>query len=750
MEVEDENGNKVIADMRVFKYYAPLRGFLEENLEYGANPEEELRVRTGSGLNVRGREDRQAMGRKSRASDIVAHAILQNSEAVIRAAKNRVGNSLIKLVEENPKQAEEFGVKILKKAPTRAIINKNGVIQTMVDPMFKQRPDILIVKAMPDVAKGLKGGEQVIIEVSNEALQKALISKKVAGSAMAEKILSTAQWVNRMVAMVNTGINPEFMLTNFPRDLQTALVNIEQYKTPGIRKKIMKDVMPAMRGAWNVIRNPDAKGFWEDAFRDFKQQGGMTSGIAGVRGIEERIRTIGNMVKDPSGSYQGRAVQAGKNLVGFLEDMNSAVENAIRLSVYKNLSDNGFTKQRAAQASKNLTVNFDKRGEYGSTFNALYLFFNASVQGTLAMGIAAARSPRVRKIIGGIIILGLVQDIINSMLSPEDKDGKNIYDKIPDYKLRTNLIIMEPFGITERGYLSIPLPYGYNAFFNMGRSLSRKLRGEYSTTETTNNIVGTFVDAFNPIGGTENLLNAISPTVVDPVVSLYLNQDFTGRKIYPEAFPGAVPKSDSNTYWTSTSPIFKSLTQFLNSATGGSEYVPGMIDLSPDVIQYLFEYATGGAGAFALRTLDTPANVIIPALKGDFDEIELNNVPVFRKLFGNVSDRVITEGYMQNANYLLARGKELDAAIKSGDVERIKETRERYKNEIRVYPRVKSLVNRRNKIASDLRKLRENPRIPEEQKRNRIDQMQKQIVQITAEVNKIYEEVAGDKFPGIL
>lgn len=749
MEVIDENGNKVIADMRVFKYYAPLRGFLEENLEYGVNPEEELRARVGSGLNVRGREDKQAMGRKSRASDIVAHAILQNSEAVIRGAKNRVGNSLVKLVETNPKQAEEFGVKLLKKAPTKAVINKNGVIQTIVDPMFKMRPDILIVKAMPDAAKGLKGGEQVVLEISNEALQKALIAKKVVGSAMAEKILSAAQWVNRAVAMVNTGLNPEFMLTNFPRDLQTALVNIEQYQTPGIRKKIMKDVMPAMKGAWNVMRDPDAKGFWEDAFREFKQQGGMTSGMAGIRGIEERINNIGQMMKDPSGSYQGRAIEAGKSIVGFLEDMNGAVENAIRLSVYKNLADNGFTKQRAAQASKNLTVNFDKRGEYGSVFNALYLFFNASVQGTLAMGIAAARSPRVRKIISGIIVLGIMQDVINSILSPEDDDNKNVYDKIPDYKLRTNLIIMEPFGITERGFLSIPLPYGYNAFFNMGRSLSRRLRGEYSTMEATNNIMGTFVDAFNPIGGTENLLNAMSPTIIDPLVSLYLNQDFTGRKIYPEPFPGATPKSDSNTYWTTTSPLFKSLTQFLNSATGGSEYVPGMIDLSPDVIQYLFEYATGGAGAFALRTIDTPANVIIPLLRGDLDEIEMNNVPVFRKLVGNVSDRVITEGYMQNANYLLSRGKELEAAVQSGDAARVKETREKYKEEIRVYPQVKSLVNRRNKIASDLRKLRENPRIPEDQKRVRVDQMQKQIVEITSQVNSIYEKIADKKSIGV-
>lgn len=750
MEVEDEDGNKVVVDMTVYDHYAPLRGFAEENPDSGLTPEEEMRARVGTGLNVRGREDKQAMGRKSRASDIIAHAITQNTEAVIRGGKNRVGNSLIKLVETNPQQAEEFGIKILKKAPTKAIINKNGVIQTMVDLRYQNRPDILIVKAMPDVAKGLKGGEQVIFEVSNEALQKAIVAKKVAGPAMAEKLLTMAQGVNRWIALVNTGINPEFMLTNFPRDLQTALINIEQYKSPGIRKKIMKDVMPAMRGAWNVIRNPEAKGKWEDIFREFKQNGGMTAGISGINGVQERIQEIGKLMKEPTGSYAERAKLAGGKAIDMLLDMNSAVENAIRVSVYKNLADNGFTQQRAAQAAKNLTVNFDKRGEYGPTLNALYLFFNASVQGSFAIAMAAARSPRVRKILGGIVVLGLMQDIINSLLSPDDEDGKSVYDKIPDYKLRSNIIIMDPFGITgDRGYISIPMPYGYNAVFNFGRTLGRKLRGEYSTLEATNNIVGTFVDAFNPIGGTENLLNAISPTVVDPVVSLYLNEDFTGRKIYPEAFPGAVPKADSNTFWTTTSPSFKSLAQFLNSATGGSEYVPGAVDISPDVMEYWYDYFLGGAGAFVRRTWDTATSTIPSALRGDLEEVEINNIPILRKVVGNVSDRVITEGYMANANYLLARGKELDSAIKSGDPVRIKETREKYKEELRVYPRVKSLVNRRNKIASDLRKVRENPRIPQEQKRVRIQQMQRQIVDITVEVNKIYEKVNAGKFPDI-
>lgn len=745
MDVVDEDGNTVKADLTEYEFYVPLRGFADEDPDYGESKFASARV--GRGFNIGGREDKQALGRKSEAGDIIAHAVLQNTEAIIRAGKNRVGNSLIMLVQANPDRAKEFGIKILKKAPTKQILNKDGVIQTIVDPNYKMRDDILVVKAMPGIA-GYKPSEQVIFEIENEGLAKAL-NGQVNGAESLNKVLAFSQGLNRWIALVNTGVNPEFMIMNFARDLEAALINAGQYDVPGFQKKVGKDVLKALRGAYAVIKDPNAKGYWQDAFRDFQENGGMTAGMVGVRGIEKRIEAIGQLLKEPTGSYRERAYNGAKSVVDFILDLNTAVENGIRLSTYQNLVEAGFTKERAAQAARNLTVNFDRKGEYGPLLNALYLFFNASIQGTLAIGIAAARSKKVQRMLGGVIILGMMQDLINAMLSPEDDDGISLYDKIPEYKLRTNIILMDPFGITDRGYLSIPMPYGYNAFHNFGRSLARKTRGSYSTLDATNSIVGTFMDAFNPIGGTENLLNAIAPTAVDPLAALYMNQDFTGKKIYPGDFPGATPKANSHTYWSTTNPIFKSTAQFLNSATGGGEYVQGSIDIKPDIIEYLYNYFTGGAGAFVTRTYDTAVNTIPTLLRGDLEEVELNNVPVLRRVFGNVSEKVMTEGYMDNANYLLSRGKELEAAIKSGDSERIKEVREKYKDEIRIYPRVKALVNRRNKIASDLRKLEENPRIPEEQKKPRIDQMKKQITQIRAEVNKIYEQVAGDKFPSI-
>ena len=61
--------------------------------------------------------------------------------------------------------------------------------------------------------------------------------------------------------------------------------------------------------------------------------------------------------------------------------INEAFENAIRLSAYIESRKVGATKQRAAQLSKSVTINFNKSGELGATLNSMFLFFNASIQG---------------------------------------------------------------------------------------------------------------------------------------------------------------------------------------------------------------------------------------------------------------------------------------------------------------------------------------------------------------------------------
>ena len=739
MTVEKEDGT--VVTLRPFKKYVPLRGFADESAAEG-EIEEELRARVGQGLKIKGREDMRALGRTSEATDILPHLFLQNQEAVVRSEKNKVGLSFLELIETNPDLMKQYGVEIIEpgKKPMRKVVSSKGVIKSMVDPMYKNRDDVFVVK---------REGVEVPISIDNRMLQKALITNKSADPATNSRFVKFLGIANRWLAAMNTVYNPEFALVNFPRDIQQALLNVSQYEVDGIKRKILKDALPAATNVFKILRNPDAQNDWSRWYKEFREDGGNTSGFYGAFSIDEQIRKIDRMAADQSGSATGRAKAAFESVKKLLEDYNGAFENAVRLSVYKNMVEAGASRQKAAFIAKNITVNFDQRGEFGPVMNSLYLFYNASVQGTMTLLTAAARSKKVQRALGGLVAFGMLQDFINSLMSEKGEDGEPLYDKIPDYKLENNIVIMDPFGYTKKGYIALPLAYGANAFVNLGRAMARNMRGGYTTSQAATSMVTTFIDAFNPVGGTESFLNFVVPTALDPVVALSMNLDYSGRRIYPDAFPGSVPKANSQVYFSSTSPTAVSIAKYLNEWTGGSEYIPGYISIKPDAMEYVYDYILGATGATARRLADSAMNDVPKLLAGDLENIEMNNVFLLRKLYGNVSERMSFEDYFDKVNHVLTRGEELKFAIKEGDPARVREVRKKYADELAIYPAIKALANRRNKLAAELRKLRENEKIPTEQKRRRQDVLQKQIEDITNRVDKLYGKKIGDKYPGL-
>jgi hypothetical protein len=712
-----------------YKDYVPLRGFADEAVEGGS----ELYANTGKGLKIRGKEDKSALGRTSKAGDIITHVMLQHTEAVIRSEKNKVGRAFHDLIKQNmflPKSGfdvrRDYGIEILKSAPMRMTLNRHGVLQFVPDAMYKSRDDVFVFKM---------DGKEVAIKIGDPALRKALIAKPFSGPESVGKLIRLFSKMNRFLAAVNTSYNPEFMLTNLPRDLEQALISIGQYDVKGIEAKVFKNVRKALTGSLRVIRDQNAKGEWEDVFRDFAANGGMTSGIAGIRDFDTRFKKIQDLVKDDPKTAQARSLEAIKYVFKGLEDLNSAFENSIRVSVYKSLLDAGLSKARAAQAAKNLTVNFDKKGEYGQYINSFYLFFNASAQGMLSMGNALARSKKVRQRAVGLLVLGMTQDALNSLFGEEDSDGEKFYDKIPAYKLERNIILMMP---GTKDYIAIPLPPGFSFFYNTGRLFTRRLRFKDSTTDTAKGLISNFVDNANPLGGTETLLNFLAPTSLDPLVSLTANIDFTGKKIAPENFPGATPRPNSQIHWSSTNPVYTTISDWMSKLTGGTDYVPGLVEVKPDQIEYLADFLGGGVAAFAKRTIDMSTRELPKLLRGDLENMDINNVPVVRRLVGNVSERVQTEDYMDKVNHVLQRGMELDAARKEGDLASVKRAQENYAGELKIYHQVKQLNNKRSRLASDLRKLRNNPKISPEQLLLRTQQIQKQMNSVMDQVNTLY------------
>jgi len=309
-----------------------------------------------------------------------------------------------------------------------------------------------------------------------------------------------------------------------------------------------------------------------------------------------------------------------------IESLNGGVENALRLAAYKNAREGGMSKPQAASLAKNLTVNFNRRGQMSPAINAAYLFFNASVQGTARM-MLAMKSPRVRKMLAGVAVAGFMMEMLNSFVSEKDEDGESFYDKIPAFEKSRNFIIMMPGGST---YVKFPMPYGYNIFSEAGRSLAEiARRGGDRWQESAGNFISAAADAFNPVGGTNSLLNFLAPTIADPIVDLVQNKDFAGRPIQPDQDSHNPPKPPHLNYFNSVNPNWKAVTDTLAGMTGGDDVRPGAIDVSPEVLEYLSNTLFGASGSFVDR-----AGGLAAKLATDPGSVTANDFPLARKVVG--------------------------------------------------------------------------------------------------------------------
>jgi len=582
-----------------YKHYVPLKGT-------GEKPQPKRK--RDKGFDVRDKGVERAYGRKSQAEDPLTHSIAQYEDALIKARKNEVGQRFLNLVEEN--QDEKLWT--INETRSKPKINKQGEVE------YKPAPH-----ESENTFHVYRDGKRYSIDIKDDLLAK---SMKNLGSEKIGSLTKGLAAVNRYLAAINTSYNPEFVISNFNRDLQTAGINLAGEQSSKLAKDVMKDIPKAMRGAYRGYRGKSKKGEWGDWYEEYRKSGGSI-GFFGLKDVESRAKDIRKTLGEAKGGATANTKKAARKVGKLIEDANAAVENATRLAAYKNAREHGLSKDQAASLAKNLTVNFNRKGELGTIANALYLFYNAGMQGS-ARVLQALKSPRTRKLGTGIASAAFGLTEMNRRLAGEDEDGKNYYDKIPDWTKERNIVIMRPG--TDGKYVKIPLPYGYNVFHVLGEQANSALHNGEPMKGAVNT-VRAMVNAFNPLGE-ENPLRLVSPTVTDPAVSLATNKDFAGRPIKPEQPPYQPDKPQSELYWDSVNPATKALTQAANKMTGGNELRSGLADVSPEVVDYLMGQVTGSAGQFVSRAANYAAQ------KAQGEEVPTWKTPFLRKVAGEQYD----------------------------------------------------------------------------------------------------------------
>ncbi|EFF0875910.1 LPD5 domain-containing protein, partial [Escherichia coli] len=537
-----EESGVVDAWQNAYRYYVPLKGQDVDGVV--------SLPRTGKGFTIGGRESRQAMGRASRAQSPSTQAIQDLSESLIRNRKNEVGNAFLKLVQDNPDK-DYWQVFTNERPDTMRAIAERVVPETgETRHEVVERPVPMAMMA-DRYFTTKKNGKTYYIKLHDPRLMRAM---KNMGPETSNAVIRTLGKVNRFLATVNTSYNPEFLVSNFIRDVQTAVMNLkaEQGRSDGKLKgldnlsalAVVKDSRSAMSAVYASLRGKTLTGNgaqWQKVWKEFVEDGGKT-GWFNMGDLEGQQKEMDRLVSLAKGGWKGQSIGAWHSFLNLVEDANGAVENALRLSAYKHARDAGLSRQQAASLAKNMTVNFNRRGEQGALMNSLYMFANASIQGTAnlvrTLGHLNGDGPlpeRLRwknlnvpqKIALAAVGAGYLLGSLNRSVAGEDDDGVNWYDKVPSHVKERNLVIMKSmFGGKAGEYWSIPLPYGYNVFFLLGHTAEGVAAGDLTASRAAGNVVGGVLGAFSPIGSETSetlsgaLLKNAAPTILRPFANL--------------------------------------------------------------------------------------------------------------------------------------------------------------------------------------------------------------------------------------
>jgi hypothetical protein len=128
-----------------------------------------------------------------------------------------------------------------------------------------------------------------------------------------------------------------------------------------------------------------------------------------------------------------------------------------------------------------------------------------------------------------------------------------------------------------------------------------------------------------------------------------------GKPLLPKDWSGHTP--DSERYWTSTRGTWQQrLTSWLNENTGGNSSASGLIDVSPETLNYLMSYLTGGAGTF-IRDAVTAVDL---TLETDGDTaVQKNAIPFLKNFYRKDDGRGAQSSFYDKVGQIEAAIKEV-------------------------------------------------------------------------------------------
>lgn len=412
--------------------------------------------------------------------------------------------------------------------------------------------------------------------------------------------------VNRTLSSLYTTLQPDFIASNFLRDMvySNSMVWVKESPKYAIQYNMNFAKLPIVRMVMLLDKyrrgTLDMNDEIEKMFYQFMMNGGET-GFSRMADIDEHKKEIKKMLKAANEKIPAHVVR--ECMATWIGEVGRGIEMRARFAAFVTSRNAGRTIDRSIWDAKEISVNFNKKGAgdkflgaEGQTMlgnvaagvsgagRAGYIFWNAALQGTFGNFLKyAMRHPgKMGTVVASWYGLAM---LVTALASAGGDDDDDSYYDIPEHTRRQNLIVKGP----GNAWIKIPLPIEYRAVYAMGELTGSSL---FHNEKLEVSDVLAQMSQLLPVDVMEGT-KALWPSSVKPMVEVSNNESWYGSPIWKDT-----PYNKYMPNWTkaykSANKDLVNLSETLNEVSGGSKYRKGTIDLNPAAIEYLLKQYTGG------------------------------------------------------------------------------------------------------------------------------------------------------------
>lgn len=403
-----------------------------------------------------------------------------------------------------------------------------------------------------------ENGEKVTYETTPELIQTMRMLDKDQSNMVAKILSYPANWLR-----AGATLSPEFILRNPVRDMIGASIYSKHGFIP---------VLDTFKGLSLFLKKGEL--YWEY----------MKSGAAHAAMVSLDRDYLGGQLRDIM-SRESKATKLIKNPIEVLRAMSEATEMATRLAEFDNarkgytgVGNRLFGKDRkpltareAALESRDITLDFSRRGSHTKKANQVIAFFNATIQGADKMARAFKEDPR------GMTVKTMLYITLPSVLLWYMNKDDERYQELPQWEKDTFWIIPG-----KENMYRIPKPFEAGVLF--GTSFERMLQ-YFDDAKNNRKSVG-----FKGFGDRviDSLAPSFMPTAMIPVVEAMTNYSlFRQRNIIPQSQENLPAHLQ---YGANTSEVAK--------------FVGDKINVSPYIVDNTIRGYGGGLAGLGLSGID--------------------------------------------------------------------------------------------------------------------------------------------------